>query len=518
MGLNKNSIESQSLNMASTSRLMLRGATLRVIKTLAGIIIGFLMMPFLLNELGTHLYGLWITIGSVVASYYLLDLGFSQAVTRYVARYIHQKDYVGANRIITTSLLIYSGLGLLVVILSFFIARFGVDHFVQNKDDIQLVQILLIISGISLAFEFPAKAFPGVISAYMRFDTIAIVGLIKTIADALFIYAAIKAGYGLVAMSLIVFCTSILSTVFYVYYCTRIFADLSISINHFEKGTAKELFHFSKWVFVNDLNALLKGKMDIWFIAYFTTLSTVTIYYVAVRLVEYAVQFLIQATGMSSPLYAKYHALEDHAKLAFAVELFLKINIILGSVISAGFYILGDNFIRLWMGSSFEVNTAYICLVIIGCGRMISFMTYPFGSLLLTVKRHDITAKVAIAETILAAVLSIVLIPRFQLMGAAIAIAIPLVLGRVFVISVYAARFVEIAWPKLIARIIIFISIAVAVSIYLRNLVTATDSYMGFAIMAVGTGGVLVLIAVLSLFNLSDMKFIVSKLKSGVKR
>lgn len=504
--------------MASTSRLMLRGATLRVIKTFAGIVIGFVMMPFLLNELGTHLYGLWITIGSVVASYYLLDLGFSQAVTRYVARYIHQKDYAGANKIITTSLLIYSALGLLVVIVSFFIAQWGVDHFVQNSNDVQLVQILLIISGISLAFEFPAKAFPGVISAYMRFDTIAIVGLIKTVADALLIYAAIKAGYGLVAMSLVVFCTSILSTLFYVYYCTCLFSELNVSLNYFEKDTAKELFHFSKWVFINDLNALLKGKMDIWFIAYFTTLSTVTIYYVAVRLVEYAVQFLIQATGMSSPLYAKYHALEDHAKLAFAVELFLKINIILGSVISAGFYILGDNFIRLWMGPAFEVGTAYICLVIIGCGRMISFMTYPFGSLLLTVKRHDITAKVAIAETILAAILSVLLIPRLQLVGAAIAIAVPLVIGRVFVISVYAARFVELAWFRLIARISLFLSLVVAVSIYLRSYLNTTDSYMDFAIRASAIGSLLALIAVISLFTVSDMKFIVNKLKSGVKR
>lgn len=475
-------------------------------------------MPFLLNELGTHLYGLWVTIGSVVASYYLLDLGFSQAVTRYVARYIHQKDYVGANRIITTALLIYSALGLLVVILSLLIAQVGVDHFVQNKDDVQLVQILLIISGISLAFEFPAKAFPGVISAYMRFDTIAIVGLIKTIADALLIYAAIKAGYELVAMSLIVFCTGILSSLFYVYYCTRIFSDLNISVNHFEKETATELFHFSKWVFVNDLNALLKGKMDIWFIAYFTTLSSVTIYYVAVRLVEYAIQFLIQATGMSSPLYAKYHALEDHAKLAFAVELFLKINVILGSVIFAGFYILGDDFIRLWMGSSFDINTAYICLVIIGCGRIISFMTYPFGSLLLTVKRHDITAKVAIAETFFAAILSVLLIPRLQLIGAAIAISAPLIIGRVCVISVFAARFVEIAWFGLIVRIGLYLSLLLAVSIYLRSILNAVDSYMDFALRSIAIAMLLGLIAVISLFTVNEMKLIAKKLKFGVKR
>lgn len=497
---------------------MLRGATLRVIKTFVGIIIGFLMMPFLLNGLGTHLYGLWITIGSVVASYYLLDLGFSQAVTRYVARYIHQKDYDGANRIIITSLVIYSILGLVVVLCSFIAANYGVNHFVESVDDVELVKILLIISGISLAFEFPAKAFPGVISAYMRFDTIAIVGLLKTIADAILIYFVITSGYGLVAMSLVVFATSILSTLFYVYYCTRLFKELQFSSKFFEKNTAKELFHFSKWVFVNDLNALLKGKMDIWFIAYFTTLSTVTIYYVAVRLVEYAVQFLVQATGMSSPLYAKYHALNDHKKLSFAVELFLKINVIMGAAIAVGFYIFGDDFIRIWMGDKFEVETAYVCLVIIGCGRLISFMTYPFGSLLLTVKRHDITAKVSIMETIVAAILSVILIPKFQLTGAAIAIAVPLVIGRTFVISVYAAKFVDINWKNLLTRLTAFLAISVIFSVQMRSYLEASAGYKELALKASAVELLFVLIAIFSLYSYQEAKFLLNKLLSAVRR
>ncbi len=497
---------------------MLRGATLRVIKTLVGIVIGFLMMPFLLNSLGTHLYGLWITIGSVVASYYLLDLGFSQAVTRYVARYIHQRDYTAANKIIITSLVIYSALGLLVVLLSLFAAQFGAGYFIENKSDVDLVQILLIISGISLAFEFPAKAFPGVISAYMRFDTIAIVGLIKTITDAILIYLVITLGYGLVAMSLAVFATSMLSTLFYVYYCNQLFKELKFSITYLEKNTARELFHFSKWVFVNDLNSLLKGKMDIWFIAYFTTLSMVTTYYVAIRLVEYAIQFLVQATGMSSPLYAKYHALNDQKSLSFAVELFLKVNVILGTCIAVGFYTLGDGFIRIWMGEQFEVDVAYICLVVIGCGRLISFMTYPFGSLLLTIKRHDITAKVSIMETTVAAILSIILIPKYHLIGAAIAIAVPLVIGRVFIISIFASQFVDIHWAKLIFRVSIYIVVSVLVAAELRQYVYEIESYKELIANAAIVTILMVPLSIVSLYSYHDIKFLSEKIFSAFKK
>lgn len=498
--------------MSSTSTLLLRGATLRVVKTLAGIIIGFVMMPFLLNELGTRLYGLWITIGSVVASYYLLDLGFSQAVTRYVARYIHQKEYTKANKIIVTSLIIYSVLGLLVVALSVVAAFFGADYFMQSAEDIDLIQILLIISGVSLAFEFPAKAFPGVISAYMRFDTIAFVNLIKLIADACLIFWVIKAGYGLVAMSLIAFVTSIFSTLFYVYYCTRLFKQLQLSMNNFEPETAKELFHFSKWVFVNDLNALLKAKMDIWFIAYFASLSAVAVYYVAVRLVEYAVQFLIQATGMSSPLYAKYHALNDEKKLAFAVVLFLKINVMLGVTIAVSFYVVGDYFIHIWMGDSFNTRVAYICLLVIGVGRLISFMTYPFGSLLLTIKRHDVTAKVSILESLIAAGLSIILIPKYELIGAAIAIGAPLIFCRVFIISVYSARFLDVLWKPVILRIMAFALASIFIAVELRSYLDPVYTYGKLVIDSCVVSAILAFTSLISLFNAGEIRFVLNKI------
>lgn len=504
--------------MSSTVNLMLRGAGFRVLKTFVGIVIGFMMMPFLLNNLGVHLYGLWITIGSVVAAYYLLDLGFSQAVTRYVARYIHQKDYLGANKIIVTSLVIYSLLGLVVVLLSIFAVSFGADKLVENKEDLSLVKLLLLISGISLAFEFPAKAFPGVISAYMRFDTIAIVGLIKTIADAVLIYLVISSGYGLIAMSVAVFFTSLISTLFYVWYCTRLFKEVNFGRENFDRETANELFNFSKWVFISDLNALLKSKMDIWFIAYFTSLSTVAIYYVAVRLVEYAVQFLIQMTGMSSPLFAKYHALNEDENLAVAVLMFLKINVFLAISIAVGFYVFGDNFIRLWMGDGFDVSSAYLCLIVLGCGRLVSFITYPFGSLLLTVRRHDITAKVSVLESACSAILCIILIPQYELLGAAIAIALPLILGRVFLISVYAARFVKIEWVNVIARVLLYVATSMAVGWYVRDLVGTTNSYLGMLSNLVMYELCLLVIGLFVLFKFEELLQIKSKVVQFVAK
>jgi O-antigen/teichoic acid export membrane protein len=461
--------------MSSTAKLMLRGASVRVIKTLVSICIGFLMMPFLINELGNHLYGLWITIGSVVAAYYLLDLGFSQAVTRYVAKCIHQQDYAGANRIINTALAIYSSLALLIVLLSVLLSTTAVGELVENPDDLKLVQILVLITGISLAFEFPSKAFPGIINAYMRYDTTAIVALLKTILDAALIYFLVKNGYGLVAIALVSFATSILSTAFYIYYCNQLFKQLEYNKGHIDFETTKEIFHFSKWVFVIDANRLLKEKMDVWLIAFYGSAALVTVYYVAVRLVEYAIQFLVQATGMANTLFTKYYALGDTRKLAWAVTIFTKINFLFTLLFLNGFYLIGFDFIKLWMGKDFDVAMAYKCLLILSVGKMATYATAPLGGLLLTIKKHSFTAKLSIIETMVSGALCVWLIPTQGLVGAAIAISLPLLLTRLFVLPVYTQRHLKFIGCELIIRLAAATILSISFSYGLKTAVNAEN-------------------------------------------
>lgn len=456
--------------MASTARLMLRGASLRVIKTIVGIIIGFMMMPFLINHLGNHLYGLWITIGSVVAAYYLLDLGFSQAVTRYVAKCIHQKDYAGANKIINTALAMYIFLAILIVLITILLSLTAVGSLIDDPQDLKLVQVLVLITGIALAFEFPAKAFPGIINAYMRYDTTAIVALLKTVIDAVLIYIFISKGYGLVAIALIAFVTSILSTMFYMYYCNKLFSHLKYSKNNIDVETTKEIFHFSKWVFVIDANRLLKEKMDVWLIAFFGSVSLVTVYYVAVRLVEYAIQFLIQATGMANTLFTKYYALGDTEKFSWSVRFFLKINVMFTLIFLNGFYLVGFDFITLWMGKDFDVQVAYHCLLILAVGKMATYATAPLSGLLLTIKKHSFSAKISIVETIVSAGLCVWLIPKMGLEGAALGISIPLIISRIFVLPIYSQRQLRFMSVNLFLRVAGAVMLSIAATYYIKNI------------------------------------------------
>lgn len=503
--------------MSSKFSLILKGSSFRVLQTLVSIVIGLVMMPFLIGALGQELYGLWIVIGSVVGTYYLLDLGFNQAVTRYVSKYIHQNNPQAANKIINTALVIYSLLGVVVLVASVFAAKFGAEKLMDNHEHLTLAQTILIITGLAFALEFPAKAFPGIISAYMRYDFIALVQLLKSIIDALLIYYFIVNGYGLVAMALITFCTGLVSTAIYIRFTTSLFKELTFERSAIDLSTFKDVFHFSKWVFVTDMCALLRDKMDIWFIAFYISNSALTIYYVAVRLVEYALQFLTQATGITGPIFTEYYAKGEAVKLAKSVSLFIKLDIALGTIILVGFYLLGISFIDIWMKGAVSAEAAFGCLMILALGRFTVYFASPLNSLLMTLNKHSIVSWISILETFCSAILCWWLIPSYGLIGAACAIAIPNTIGRLILIPIFVTRYINLNMLSLISRTLVFVFVSTifawSVANYLPELKTL--NLWQLVLVAPVIACVQVLFA-LSLCTLDELQFVIKILRGKI--
>lgn len=474
--------------MSSKFSLILKGSSFRVLQTLVSIVIGLLMMPFLLSMLGKEIYGLWIVISSIVASYYLLDLGFNQAVTRYVTKYIHKNDPTSANRVINSALIIYSLLGLLVFIISVVAAYFGAGGFMENEQHLDLAQTVLIISGLSLALEFPAKAFPGIISAYMRFDVIATVRFLKSIVDAIAIYLAVSSGYGIVAIALITFVTGIMSTLIYVRYSTSLFKDIKFSISLVDKETFKSIFHFSKWVFVVDFTAMVRDKMDIWFISFYLGLGVLPAYYVAVRLIEYALQFMQQATGLSGPIFTEYHVKGEVTALNRSFSLFMKANVILGITVLVGFYLVGYGFIENWMKGEVVTADAFLCLMILAIGRFMVYFSAHIQSMLMTINKHMLGAWVSIFESILSVLLCVLLIPKYHLMGASFAIAVPYIIGRLFVLPLLIRHHIEVDFISFFLRILFFALVSASFAYYISASFNGLKAINLFEIIVISLG------------------------------
>ena len=102
------------------------GVVLSYISMFLHILIGFIYVPVLLKFLGKSQFGLYQLMGSVIAYMAIMDFGLSGTITRYYSRYLALDDKKNQANILALSVLIYSTITVLILIVGV-IVYFNLD-------------------------------------------------------------------------------------------------------------------------------------------------------------------------------------------------------------------------------------------------------------------------------------------------------------------------------------------------------------------------------------------------------
>lgn len=105
-----------------SAKVLLSGSFLRLVALLTGMAISLFMMPFLVKSLGDHWYGLWVLVASTLGFYGVLDLGLSSATQRFISHALGQDDKPEMNSVLSNSLALFTGIGLVAAIITTVIA------------------------------------------------------------------------------------------------------------------------------------------------------------------------------------------------------------------------------------------------------------------------------------------------------------------------------------------------------------------------------------------------------------
>lgn len=453
----------------SKLNLLLKGSALQTLEAIISIIVGFITLPLMLNHLGDELYGVWVLVGGFTALLYIFDLGFSSSVTRSVASTIAVKNYDRTNSIINSALLIYSGLAMAIMLLVTGVAIFynpDINDIISRHDFI----IVIMVVGLSIAIEFPFKAFAGLTSAHLRYDLIAYYRITtKVIGTALLVFLLFN-DYGLVAIAILQFIMGLVSNVFFLSVARSVYKEMKVSHRLINRDTVKELFHYSSWAFLIDINRLLKERIDLFFIGAFVSLSAVNVYYVPVRLTEYSLQLLQKGLNLSLPILTANTSAGDDEKFRENLLLFSRINTYFAVLTFSFFLFFGKSIVYYWMGNKFDYDTAHTILLILLAARLSALSSNGMNNALYAQAKHQLIAYIHIGETLLTTLLLYLLLAKGShgAVGAAISIAIPMLIGRLVVLPLLALKKMNIpqGWSAVILSYRPFLLGVIALFIY----------------------------------------------------
>lgn len=85
------------------------------------VIVGFLLTPALVTHLGERRFGMWLLVSSLIGYFGLLRLGVGTGVLRHVPLFRGEGDKEKVNGIVSTDMVFYMEVGLVILIISWFL-------------------------------------------------------------------------------------------------------------------------------------------------------------------------------------------------------------------------------------------------------------------------------------------------------------------------------------------------------------------------------------------------------------
>jgi O-antigen/teichoic acid export membrane protein len=407
--------------MANTGSLLIRGGLLRVSQTLVQMIIAFFMMPMMIRCLGDHLYGIWAVVAGLTASYHLLDLGFGAAVTRFVAHHISSSEHEETNKVVSTALVIYLALALVLLLVTVGTALTS-ERFVDSAQDVPVIKAVVLIIGLSMALEFPFKAFAGIANAYLRYDLLVYSRVFFSVCSAFAYYWLLTHNFKLVALSTASLAISVASNLTFYQIAAHVHPPMRVRWRFVELRKVKTLFSYSIWAFLSNITNWLRGGSDNLVLAGFMSAATVTHYSVGQRLSDYSQQVQSQATNILTPLFTRYHALGHVDELHDKVVFMTKINALFACYCGWMLVLIGDAFIQRWIGAGYD--DAYVVLCLLTAGGAANLTFNPLSNAMYAIAKLKRLALIDVVEATAKLGLGIALVRHYGVYGVAIATAL----------------------------------------------------------------------------------------------
>lgn len=451
----------------------------------------FFLTPFLLRQLGINDYGLWVLISSITAYGSLLDFGIATAVTKYIAQFHAEGRIEQARSLVSTTLWLYMGLGLLAILLSAILAPIIPGLLNIPNDQRSTASWLMLLSGISVGVSLPSATSIFVLRGLHRFDLANLVGITGMTLFTIATVSVLLLGGGLVGMVAVGIPVTLVTQIPAIWLIRRTAPGLHFGLRYSDRSLFKTLMSFSSALFVINVANQIQTKTDEIVIGAFMPIANVAPYSIARRLSEMPQLLTEQFMKVIIPLASQLDAENDHVRLRTLYLASSRITLAIFLPLALGVIILAQPFLRAWVGAPYD-QYAYL-VVILTLASLIDTSQWPAGAILQGIGRHRLLAIIVLGAAFANLGLSLGLVRVLGLAGVALGTLIPATIEGLFFVLPYVMRVNRINYRTILTEIYLpaFLpALPMAITLYVLREIAQPVSL--FSIAAVGGIGLLV--------------------------
>ncbi len=421
--------------MKSLEHALVRNAVFGGGGRLLTLAVGLLMTPYLLSRLGVDRFAVWALVAVVTGLAGLLDPAFRSSLIKHLAEVDADGDRAGRDAVVTTAVLFYLPLSLLMVV-GFLPLREPVLRLLRLPDQLCAeAGDAFLIGLLGLAVSWVLGVFPAVVDARQRMDLTNGFGVVCLVLTAALTIAAVEGELGVRGVAgaqlagIVVFHLGSVALAWWVA------GPFRFSFTSADRRWFGRIFRFGLTLHVSTACVVVNRQLDKLLLSRFAGLSMVASYEIGLRVVANAgtlQPFLtsallpaashLQASGDTTRLRELYHRTSGYL-FAVGIPPFVLAAVFAGDLITA------------WIGRPDPLAAAV--LMLLAGGYLVNSSSNAMAFVCQGIGRPDIQARQSALQLVANVVLSIILLWWLGPLGAPLGTSLALLIGAAY----FAARF-----------------------------------------------------------------------------
>lgn len=396
------------------------------------IVVGFVLSPFMVRQLGASDYGAWTLALSLVEYYWLIDLGFRSAAIKFSAEFRAVNDEAALHELVNTSLFYSLGAAALVMVLSLAVAPLAARAVnVEHPDFVNVIRIV----GASWAFGLISNVFGGCLEGMQRFDQLSRIWILTTIVRSVSVVVVLLQGYGLLALAWVLFASQMLSYLATWWAFHRCWPESRFSWRGATRGMLRRLLGYGVHTLTAQLATRLLNYSIPLLLAYFLPVRFVAYYSVPIKILEYAMDGIGRIGMVTTPNAAEMAATGQRSRLLalgiatnrYCLSLYVPFAAVLLAYSREAY--------TLWLRRPEFVEQSAFLIPIMLIGYTAVSGQFNSVSILFGIGEQKTYVRLLLAEAVSTIAILAFTLPRFGLVAAGWTVAVMMTLNRCFVVA-----------------------------------------------------------------------------------
>lgn len=457
------------------------GAILSYLSIGINIIAGLVYTPWMVDTIGKSDYGLY-TLSNSLITLFLVDLGLSSAVSRYVAKYRAEGRQDKVNNFLGAVYKLYLIIDA-VIFIALIIIYFCIDSIYVKLTPAELgkFKVVYLISASFAVINFPFVTFNGILNSYEEFVHLKLADVIyRILLVALTVITLLLGGrlYGLVVVHAIVG----LIIIVYKWIVVKKRIKLRVNWKYSDFSLYKDVFGFSIWVTISSLAQRLVFNITPSILGAVASSATIAVFGIVTTIEGYTYTITTAINGMFMAKISRIYECGGEQNELMPLMLSVgKFQYAINGLIVAGFAVIGKEFINLWIGSTY-LDAYYGILLVIIPGLFFNSMQIANTAMIVR-KKVNLQAWVNLGMGIVNIIMSIILSSYLGVIGACISISIAYMLRAMALLFIYK-RVLKIDMARFVINCYIRMGIPIIITIVLGYLMNSLFSNAGWLVFA----------------------------------